>query len=50
MWRVYKHIGKENDHEDTKRRRTQQQNEVGKSTRKFKHTLAHNMKSDRGGG
>ena len=24
MWRVYKHTGKENDHEDTKRHRAQQ--------------------------
>ena len=25
IWRVYKHTGKENDHEDTKRHRAQQQ-------------------------
>ena len=25
MWRVYKHTGKENDHEDTKMHRAQQQ-------------------------
>ena len=47
LWRVYKHTGKENDHEDTKRHRAQQQNEVGKSKRKFKHKLTQNIKSDR---
>ena len=46
MWRVYKHTGKDKDHDAYKEALNAATDEVRKSKRNFEHKLAHNIKSD----
>ena len=43
MWRVYKHTGKENDHEDTKRHRAQQQIKLERRSESLIHRLENQI-------
>ena len=46
MWRVYYHTGKDTDYDAYKEALNAATNEVRKSTQKFEHKLAQNIKSD----
>ena len=46
MWRIYKHAGKDKDYEVYEEPLNAATNEVRKSKRYFKHTLAQHIKSD----
>ena len=46
MWRVYKHTGTDKDYDAYKEALNAATNEVRKSNRNCKHTLAQNIKSD----